>query len=164
VIAAALAMAATAGIDLLLTQRLQLVLGLTPLHAGLIVTAFAAGSLPVGVLAGGLLHRTGVRPLIGGGLLLGALGVLVTLLLTRVRSPCWAAAGARHGSCRAWSWPARMHTGHKCERARLHVRLRDAPQPPCNLPRKVPATRGSEHGVYEEGRVSERTRKCQGTA
>ena len=62
VIAAALAMAATAGIDLLLTQRLQLVLGLTPLHAGLIVTAFAAGSLPVGVLAGGLLHRTGVAP------------------------------------------------------------------------------------------------------
>ena len=82
VIAAALAMAATVGIDLVLTQRLQLVLGLTPLHAGLIVTAFAAGSLPVGVLAGGLLHRTGPRPLIGGGLLLGALGVLVTLALT----------------------------------------------------------------------------------
>ena len=82
VIAAALAMAATVGIDLVLTQRLQLVLGLTPLHAGLIVTAFAAGSLPVGVLAGGLLHRTGARPLIGGGLLLGAAGVLVTLLLT----------------------------------------------------------------------------------
>jgi DHA2 family multidrug resistance protein-like MFS transporter len=101
VIAAALAMAATAGTDLLLTQRLQLVLGLTPLHAGLIVTAFAAGSLPVGVLAGGLLHRTGVRPLIGGGLLLGALGVLVTLLLTPGavpllgggRSPAWVVPG-----------------------------------------------------------------------
>src|SRR5580693_9209872 len=101
VIAAALAMAATVGIDLLLTQRLQLVLGLTPLHAGLIVTAFAAGSLPVGVLAGGLVHRTGVRPLIGGGLLLGALGVLVTLLLTPGavpllgggRSPAWVVPG-----------------------------------------------------------------------
>jgi DHA2 family multidrug resistance protein-like MFS transporter len=101
VIAAALAMAATAGIDLLLTQRLQLVLGLTPLHAGLIVTAFAAGSLPVGVLAGGLLHRTGVRPLIGGGLLVGALGVLITLLLTPGaapllgggRSPAWVVPG-----------------------------------------------------------------------
>ena len=101
VIAAALAMAATAGIELLLTQRLQLVLGLTPLHAGLIVTAFAAGSLPVGVLAGGLLHRTGVRPLIGGGLLLGALGVLVTLALTPGavallgggRSPAWVVPG-----------------------------------------------------------------------
>jgi DHA2 family multidrug resistance protein-like MFS transporter len=87
VIAAVLAMAATAGIELLLTQRLQLVVGLSPLHAGLIVTAFAIGSLPVGVLAGGLLHRTGVRPLIGGGLLLGALGVLVTLLLTPGAAP-----------------------------------------------------------------------------
>jgi DHA2 family multidrug resistance protein-like MFS transporter len=101
VTAAALAMAATAGIDLLLTQRLQLVLGLTPLRAGLIVTAFAAGSLPVGVLAGGLLHRTGPRPLIGGGLLLGALGVLLTLLLTpgavallgAAWSPAWVVPG-----------------------------------------------------------------------
>jgi DHA2 family multidrug resistance protein-like MFS transporter len=101
VIAAALAMAATAGTDLLLTQRLQLVLGLTALHAGLIVTAFAAGSLPVGVLAGGLVHRTGARPLIGGGLLLGAFGVLVTLLLTPGavallgggRSPAWVVPG-----------------------------------------------------------------------
>jgi DHA2 family multidrug resistance protein-like MFS transporter len=101
VIAAALAMAATVGIDLVLTQRLQLVLGLTPLHAGLIVTAFAAGSLPVGVLAGGLLRRTGVRPLIGGGLFLGAVGVLVTLALTPGavallgggRSPAWVVPG-----------------------------------------------------------------------
>jgi DHA2 family multidrug resistance protein-like MFS transporter len=101
VIAAALAMAATVGLDLVLTQRLQLVLGLTPLHAGLIVTAFAAGSLPVGVLAGGLLHRTGARPLIGGGLLLGALGVLLTLALTPGavallgggRSPAWVMPG-----------------------------------------------------------------------
>jgi DHA2 family multidrug resistance protein-like MFS transporter len=101
VIAAALAMAAAAGTELLLTQRLQLVVGLTPLHAGLIVTAFAAGSLPVGVLAGGLLHRTGARPLIGGGLLLGALGVLAALLLTPGavpllgggRSPAWVVPG-----------------------------------------------------------------------
>jgi MFS transporter, DHA2 family, multidrug resistance protein len=101
VIAAVLAMAAFAGVELLLTQRLQLVLGLTPLHAGLIVTAFAAGSLPVGVLAGGLLHRTGLRPLISGGLLLGALGVLITLLLTPGavpllgggRSPAWVVPG-----------------------------------------------------------------------
>src|ERR1700733_10774060 len=91
VIAAALAMAATVGIDLVLTQRLQLVLGLTPLHAGLIVTAFAAGSLPVGVLAGGLLHRTGARPLIGGGLLLGAPGAAP--LLGGGRSPAWVVPG-----------------------------------------------------------------------
>ncbi len=65
------------------------------------MTAFAVGSLPVGVLVGGLLHRTGVRPLTGGGLLLGALGVLVTLLLTPGavsllgggRSPAWVVPG-----------------------------------------------------------------------
>ena len=53
------------------------------------------------MLAGGLLHRTGVRPLIGGGLLLGALGVLVTLALTPGavpllgggRSPAWVVPG-----------------------------------------------------------------------
>jgi MFS transporter, DHA2 family, multidrug resistance protein len=53
------------------------------------------------VLAGGLLHRTGARPLTGGGLLLGALGVLVTLLLTPGavpllgggRSPAWVVPG-----------------------------------------------------------------------
>jgi DHA2 family multidrug resistance protein-like MFS transporter len=53
------------------------------------------------VLAGGLLHRTGVRPLIGGGLLVGALGVLITLLLTPGaapllgggRSPAWVVPG-----------------------------------------------------------------------
>ncbi len=101
VIAAALAMAATAGDrpgphPAPATRR-----GPDPLHAGLIVTAFAAGSLPVGVPAGGLLHRTGVRPLIGGGLLLGTVGVLITLLLTPGagpllgggRSPAWVAPG-----------------------------------------------------------------------
>ncbi|MER8003540.1 MFS transporter [Streptomyces sp. NPDC095613] len=35
-----------------------------------------------GIAAGGLLHRTGPRPLIAGGLLVGAAGVLGTLLLT----------------------------------------------------------------------------------
>ena len=53
------------------------------------------------MLAGGLLHRTGMRPLIGGGLLLGAFGVLVTLLLTpgavpllaSGRSPAWVVPG-----------------------------------------------------------------------
>jgi len=106
VIAAALSMAATAGVELLLTQRLQLVLGLTPLHAGLIVTAFAAGSLPVGVLAGGLLHRTGPRPLVGGGLLLGALGVLAALLLTPGAAPL-----LRGGRSPAWVVPGLVLAG-----------------------------------------------------
>ncbi|UED87548.1 MFS transporter [Streptomyces profundus] len=82
VTAAGLAMFATAGVQLLLTQRLQLVLGQTPLEAGLVVTAFAVGCLPAALLAGGLVYRVGPRPLICGGLALGATGVALTLLLT----------------------------------------------------------------------------------
>ncbi|MBQ0828101.1 MFS transporter [Streptomyces tagetis] len=81
-VAAALAMFAAAGVQLVLTQRLQLVMGLTPLRAGLLVAAFAVGCLPSGIVAGSLVHRTGPRPLIAGGLLTGAAGVLLTLLLT----------------------------------------------------------------------------------
>ena len=112
VIAAALAMAATAGTDLLLTQRLQLVLGLTPLHAGLIVTAFAIGSLPVGVLAGGLVHRTGARPLIGGGLLLGALGRPSHPAADPGRGPP-ARRRPQPGMGRAGPGPGRRGPGHR---------------------------------------------------
>ncbi|MPY51957.1 MFS transporter, partial [Streptomyces acidicola] len=82
IVAASLAMFATAGVQLVLAQRLQLVVGLTPLDAGLLVAAFAAGCLPAGMVAGGLVHRSGPRPLIVGGLLAGTVGVLLTLLLT----------------------------------------------------------------------------------
>ncbi|MFJ9622560.1 MFS transporter [Streptomyces sp. NPDC101181] len=82
IVAAALAMFAAAGIQLVLTQRLQLVMDLTPLYAGLLVAAFAVGCLPSGIVAGSLVYRTGPRPLIAGGLAIGAAGALLTLLLT----------------------------------------------------------------------------------
>ncbi|MFE2940021.1 MFS transporter [Streptomyces sp. NPDC059255] len=82
IVAAALAMFGTAGVQLVLAQRLQLVVGLTPLHAGVLVAAFALGCLPAGIVAGSLAWRTGPRPLIIGGLLTAAAGVLLTLLLT----------------------------------------------------------------------------------
>src|SRR5580693_5424005 len=166
VIAAALAMAATVGIDLVLTQRLQLVLGLTPLHAGLIVTAFAAGSLPVGVLAGGLLQRTGARPLIGGGLVLGALGVLVTLLLTPGAVPLLGgdhqrrpAAARRHGLLHRVGLlrtrqPRRRHRPGNHSHRRLHQHdppARHRPRPgrrqhrPSPRRRRPPPRRPSPH-------------------
>jgi DHA2 family multidrug resistance protein-like MFS transporter len=92
VVAAGLAMFATAGVELVLTQHLQLALGLTPLRAGLLVTAFAVGALPAGVLAGGLMHRTGVRPLISGGLLAGAAGT-AALLLSPHENASWVVPG-----------------------------------------------------------------------
>ncbi|MEG0181930.1 MAG: MFS transporter [Stenotrophomonas sp.] len=68
---------AIAGLQLLTTQRFQLVAGFTPLQAGLLVSVAAVGSLPSALLGGSLLHRVGLRPLICGGLAAGAVGVSV---------------------------------------------------------------------------------------
>lgn len=66
---------ALAGLQLLTTQRYQLVAGFSPLQAGLLVSVAALGSLPSALLGGSILHRVGLRPLICGGLAAGALGV-----------------------------------------------------------------------------------------
>src|ERR1700674_2829069 len=47
------------------------------LEAGCLVSAVGLGCLPSAVVCGGILHRTGLLPLIGGGLLVAALGVLL---------------------------------------------------------------------------------------
>lgn len=69
---------AIAGLQLVVTQRYQLVSGFSPLEAGLLVCAVAMGALPSGVLGGAFVHRTGLLPLIGGGLALGTAGVALT--------------------------------------------------------------------------------------
>ena len=66
---------AMAGLQLLTTQRFQLVAGFTPLQAGLLVSVAALGSLPSALLGGSFLHRVGLRPLISGGLATAAVGV-----------------------------------------------------------------------------------------
>lgn len=78
VLAAAFSMFAIGGIQLATTQRFQLVIGFTPLEAGLLVAAVAVGALPTALLGGAYLHRTGLLPLIAGGLAFGAVGVVVT--------------------------------------------------------------------------------------
>jgi DHA2 family multidrug resistance protein-like MFS transporter len=64
--------------QLVTTQRFQLVAGFTPLQAGLLVSAVAIGSLPTALLGGAFLHRLGLRVLIAGGLAAGAIGALAT--------------------------------------------------------------------------------------
>ncbi|WP_017585633.1 MFS transporter [Nocardiopsis ganjiahuensis] len=92
VLAAGMAMFALAGVQLVLTQRLQLVLGLTPFQSGLTVAATALGALPVGVTAGALLYRLGTRPVIVAGLLTTALGT-VGVLLSASAPLAWTVAG-----------------------------------------------------------------------
>jgi DHA2 family multidrug resistance protein-like MFS transporter len=75
--ACAFSLFAIAGLQLVITQRYQLVAGFSPLQAGLLVSCVALGALPSGIMGGAFLHRTGLLPLIGGGLWIGTAGVFV---------------------------------------------------------------------------------------
>lgn len=79
VIAAVAAMFAISGVELLTTQRYQLVAGFTPLQAGVLVTMVALGSLPTALLGGAFVHRTGLRPMIAGGLGAATLGIVTVI-------------------------------------------------------------------------------------
>lgn len=82
VVAAATAMFAIGGISLVVAQRFQLVAGYGPLDAGLLVAALALGALPSSLLGGVIVHRTGERLPMAGGLALGAAGTVVAVLGT----------------------------------------------------------------------------------
>jgi DHA2 family multidrug resistance protein-like MFS transporter len=79
VLAAVFAMFASGGIQLVTSQRYQLVEGFSPLEAGALVAAVAVGALPTGLLGGAFLHVVGLRTLIGGGLVISTAGVVVTV-------------------------------------------------------------------------------------
>lgn len=80
VLAAGFSLFAIAGIQLITTQRFQLVEGFTPLRAGLLVAAVAAGALPTALACGAALHRVGLLPIIAGGLALSTAGSALILL------------------------------------------------------------------------------------
>lgn len=82
VLAAGVASFVFAGAELVLTQRLQLVLDMTPLQAGLVTASMAVGALPTGISAGAILHRSGTRPVIVVGLLVAAVASLGVLLVS----------------------------------------------------------------------------------
>ncbi|MGA5222515.1 MFS transporter [Streptomyces koyangensis] len=80
VLAAGFSMFAVAGLQLITTQRFQLVEGFTPLRAGVLVAAVALGALPTAVAGGATLHRIGLLPIVAGGLALGTVGTVLVLL------------------------------------------------------------------------------------
>lgn len=81
VLAAGFATFTIGGLQLVTTQRFQLVANYTPLEAGLLVAAVAVGCLPTAMIGGAYLHRIGLRILIGGGLIVAALGSASIALL-----------------------------------------------------------------------------------
>ena len=74
------AMFGLSGLELVSTQKLQLVDALSPLHAGLIISAMALSAIPTSILGGATLHRVGFLPLISGGFLLMAAGMALVVV------------------------------------------------------------------------------------
>ncbi|HHU66650.1 MFS transporter [Corynebacterium sp.] len=75
VLAAAGAMFAVVGLELMTTQRFQLVGGYSPLQAGLLVVSVTLAAFPFSILGGALLHRVGFQRLIAGGFLAITVGM-----------------------------------------------------------------------------------------
>ncbi len=75
VLAAAGTMFSVAGLELMTTQRFQLVGGYSPLEAGLLVVSVTLTSIPFSVLGGAVLHRVGFQRLIAGGFLAITVGM-----------------------------------------------------------------------------------------
>lgn len=67
VVAAGGGMFFMAGSELMTTQKLQLVDGFTPLHAGATIIAMAIAAIPASTIGGAYLHKVGFLPLIAGG-------------------------------------------------------------------------------------------------
>lgn len=80
VIAAIVASVALIGVELVFSQRLQLVVGLTPLQAGLTLLPLPLAAFVSGPLAGLLLARIGSRPVILAGLVTTALALCALAL------------------------------------------------------------------------------------
>lgn len=82
VLVALLASVSMVGVELAISQRLQLVLGLSPLQAGLAIVPIPLAAFIAGPLAGLALPRLGLRRLLSGSMLLTVIG-LAAILLTR---------------------------------------------------------------------------------
>lgn len=79
VIAAVFAMFAIGGLELITTQRYQLVAGFSPTQAGLLVSLGALGALPTSMIAGALLRWLGLLVLIAGGFSISSLGIVFSV-------------------------------------------------------------------------------------
>ncbi|WP_194861760.1 MFS transporter [Dietzia sp. SYD-A1] len=80
VVAAGVSVFAIVGLQLVITQRYQLVEGFSPLQSGLVVSVLAVASLPFALFGGAVLHRVGLLVLIGGGIAAAAVGSVITVL------------------------------------------------------------------------------------
>lgn len=72
------AMFVVIGLEMTTTQRLQLVDGFTPFHAGLTIGIVGVVALPLSIAGGAILHRVGFRTIVCTGFALCVVGALVS--------------------------------------------------------------------------------------
>ncbi|MET1037471.1 MAG: MFS transporter [Aeromicrobium sp.] len=82
VLAAGSTMFVLSGLQLVTVQRFQSAEGFSPLQAGLLVSCVALGTLPTSMVAGSVLHRTGPRALVSGGLVIAGAGAVLSAVST----------------------------------------------------------------------------------
>lgn len=87
ILMAVLSMVIIVGIELLLSQRLQLVAGFTPLNAALVILPIPIGSVLASLLAGYFLVRLGEVRLIIAGFMLTLVGNLWLIAVYQTTSP-----------------------------------------------------------------------------
>ena len=91
------------GCFLFVAQYLQLVLGLSPLEAGLWSLPSAVGFIVGSKLAPRILRRVRPAPVIGGGLAMAAVGLAVLTRVGGSTTPTWRCWPAPRWSSR-WGW------------------------------------------------------------
>lgn len=94
---ATVASGALIGVELVFSQRLQLVLGLSPLQAGLMILPIPLASFVAGPLAGLALPRLGATRVLWSALLLTGLALALYLALHQGASWMWLSALAAMG-------------------------------------------------------------------
>ncbi|MEP2185417.1 MFS transporter, partial [Roseibium sp.] len=97
VVAALVASAALIGVELVFSQRLQLVLGLSPLEAGLMILPIPAASFLAGPLTGLTLSRVGAIQILAMALALSGLSMMVYLFTYQGPTALWLSALAVMG-------------------------------------------------------------------
>lgn len=89
VVAALVATAALIGVELVFSQRLQLVLGLSPLQAGLMILPIPAASFLAGPLTGLALPRLGATRMLSSAMALTGLAMVAYLLTHQGPPAVW---------------------------------------------------------------------------
>lgn len=92
VLAAAFALFTISGVQLVTTQRFQLVGGYSPIEAGYLVSIVAVSTLPTSLIGGAFQHILGLRLLIAGGLALSSAAALM-IAVTFGHGMVWMVSG-----------------------------------------------------------------------